>query len=414
VRLAAVLIAPVSLLVGASTRQPAPGWTQEELATLRSLSLATLESLPPDPSNRYADDSAAASLGKQLFFDPRFSGNGRVSCASCHIPQHGFQDGRPVGKGMGTGSRRTMPIAGTAYSPWFFWDGRSDSQWSQALGPLENPVEHGGDRLQYARLVSTYYRKGYARVFGAVPDLSGLPNHAGPVADSVRRLAWSRIAPVRQDEISRVYANIGKSIAAYERRIRVAPSRFDRYVAAELAGRPHRGSDSLTAEQVAGLRLFIGKANCSTCHNGSLFTDDHFHNIGVPPRAGAIAPDSGRTVGVRQAMASEFNCLGKYSDAKPGDCGEIRFAVTEGPELVAAYKTPSLRDVSSRAPYMHAGQFQSMSELLDHYNRAPAATVGTSELKPLGLSARELREIASFLETLASRGPTAGSGADHQ
>src|SRR5688572_6527717 len=167
-------------------------WTAEERETLRSLSLASLDPLPADPSNRYSDDTLAARLGRQLFFDTRLSSNGKVSCASCHVPSQDLQDGIPLGKGVGTAGRRTMPIAGTAYSPWQFWDGRADSQWAQALGPLESAVEHGGDRTQYAHVVATdpTYRSGYERTFGRIPVLDGLPAYAGPVADTVRAAAW--------------------------------------------------------------------------------------------------------------------------------------------------------------------------------------------------------------------------------
>jgi cytochrome c peroxidase len=298
-----------------------------------------------------------------------------------------------------------MPIAGTAHSPWQFWDGRADSQWSQALGPLESPAEHGGDRVQYAHVIAKEYRAAYEAVFGPAPDVRGLPERAGPVPDSTRAHAWARITPVRQEEISRLYANIGKAIAAYERKLEPASARFDRFVDAELAGRPHTPESAFTDEERAGLKLFVGKANCATCHNGALFTDNHFHNTGVPQSASGAPNDSGRTTGVRNVMAAEFNCLSKYSDAKPEQCDELQFATTEGPELVRAFKTPSLRNVASRAPFMHAGQFTSLSEVLAHYNRAPAAPGGKSELKPLHLSATELREIEAFLRTLS--GPLA-------
>jgi cytochrome c peroxidase len=102
-------------------------WTVEERAILGSLSLSSLDPIPPDPSNRYADDTAASRFGSKLFFDTRLSSNGLVACATCHAPEKGFQDGIPLGRGVGVAGRRTMPIAGTAYSPWQFWDGRADS-----------------------------------------------------------------------------------------------------------------------------------------------------------------------------------------------------------------------------------------------------------------------------------------------
>ena len=376
-------------------------WTAEQRALLNSLSLSNLRALPADPSNRYADNPAAARLGHQLFFDTRLSSTGTVSCASCHVPGQDFQDGLPLAKGVGAAARRTMPVAGTAHSPWQFWDGRADSQWGQALGPLESAVEHGGDRTQYAHVLAAQYREQYEVVFGQLPNLAGLPAHAGPVSDTARAAEWARIPAVRREEISRVYANIGKAIAAYERRIGFAPSRFDRYVDAELAGRPHTTENAFTRDEEEGLRLFIGKASCINCHNGALLTDNSFHNTGVSLPTISLPADSGRAVGVRQAIAGEFNCTSRYSDAKPEDCQELRFAVTEGEELVRAYKTPSLRNVAARAPYMHAGQILTLAAVVRHYNEAPRAPLGHSELKPLGLSRKELRQLEAFLRTLS-------------
>jgi len=376
-------------------------WTKEQREMLRSLSITSLEPLGADASNAHADDARAAALGRELFFDTRLSGNGKVACATCHLPARGFQDGKPLANGAGTTNRRTMPIAGTAHSAWQFWDGRADSQWAQALGPLESAAEHGGSRTQYAHVMAEQYAKEYETVFGPLPDTNGLPRRAGPVADSSVHAAWNRIPASRQEGISRVYANIGKAIAAYERRIEYGPSRFDRYVEAELAGRPHSATDSFTPEEEAGLRIFIGKGNCTNCHNGALLTDGHFHNTGIPVSALVAAVDSGRATGARQAVAGEFSCTSRYSDAKPGECEELEFAVTEGEELVRAYKPPSLRNVADRAPYMHAGQLATLEAVAAHYSAAPAAPFGHSELKPLHLSQGEQRELVAFLRTLS-------------
>ena len=370
----AIPVVACSAWIGASTGEK---WSPEQKTMLASLSLASLGPVPADPSNRVADNPAAQAFGKQLFFDKRLSSNGQVACATCHLPQLGFVDTTPLAHGVGTTGRRTMPIAGTAYSPWMFWDGRKDSQWSQALGPLESSVEHGGDRSMYARHIASFYRKEYESVFGRLPAL------------------------VNRDSVTVVFANMGKAIAAFERTINFDTTRFDRYVAAELAGRPHTVADSLTPEEEGGLRLFIGKAGCVNCHNGPRLTDDHFHNTGVPASALVSSIDSGRATGARQVMSDEFNCLSKYSDAKPSQCSELRFAVTEGPELLRAYKTPSLRGVAQRAPFMHAGQLASIDEVLAHYNRAPKAPFGKSELKRLRLKPRELRKISAYLKTLS-------------
>jgi len=405
------LVAPVIVVAGltaiaavtiGNVRRNAMTWTPAELATLRSLSLRSLEPLGADASNRFANDPEAAALGRDLFFDTRLSGNGEVSCATCHVATQDFQDSKPLADGVGRTARRTMPVAGTAHSPWLFWDGRTDSQWAQALGPLESAVEHGGTRAQYAHVVAEQYRERYEAVFGRLPSLTSIPRHAGPVADSTARAAWGRLPAEAQEQISRVYANIGKAIAAYERRIEPGVSRFDRYVDAELTGARHIPENTLTADEESGLRLFIGRARCATCHNGARLTDDHFHNTGVPLPAVTLPADSGRAVGVRQVVSGEFNCTSRYSDAKPEDCEELRFAVTSGPELVRAYKTPSLRNVANRAPYMHAGQIASLDGVLAHYAAAPTAPFGRSELVPLRLSPNERRQLVAFLGTLSA------------
>jgi cytochrome c peroxidase len=401
----ALLAAVIALILTVTTNLHADShrrtrWSSKERALLRSLSIGSLGAAPRDPSNRFADDSIAASFGYLLFFDTRLSSTGTVSCATCHMAEKNFQDGRPVGRGVGEGSRRTMPIAGTSRSPWLFWDGRADSQWEQALGPLESTVEHGGERTQYARLIAAKYRARYGSIFGRLPSLNGLPLHAGPVGDTVRAAAWRRIPTARRDDISRVYANIGKAIAAYERRIDYAPARFDRYVEAELASDTLTSQSVITPDEEAGLRLFIGKANCVNCHNGGLFSDGHFHNTGVALSRAPTPLDSGRASGVLKALAGEFSCTSRYSDATTEDCAELRFAVTEGADLVRAYKPPSLRNVVDRAPFMHAGQLASLDDVLEHYSNAPRAPLGQSELKPLHLTSSERRQIIAFLGTL--------------
>lgn len=389
-------VVAVAALVGGATLR-SRGWSDEEVETLRSLSISELEPLPADPTNRYGDDSAAVELGHALFFDTRLSGNGQVSCGSCHDPQRQFQDGLPLARGVGRTDRRTMPIVGAAYSPWMFWDGRKDSQWAQALGPLESPVEHGGTRAQYAHVIAEHYRERYERVFGPLPALDGVPRRAGPIADSAARAAWEAMPPEKRDEVTRVYANLGKAIAAYERRLHPGAGRFDRYV--EQVASPGRADGILSADEEAGLRLFIGRANCTQCHNGPLLTDDHFHNTGIPAVPG-LPDDLGRAAGARQVLGDEFNCLGPYSDARPEQCAELRFLVPEGEALVRAYKTPSLRGVAARAPYMHAGQIGTLEEVVAHYDRAPAAPAGHSEIRPLRLSARERAQLVAYLRTL--------------
>ena len=384
------------------------GWTAAQLDELRSMSIAALEPLPPDPTNRVADDPRAAVLGRRLFSDTRLSSNGRVACSTCHQFDRGFQDGAALATGVGTTTRRTMPIAGTSRSPFLFWDGRKDSLWAQALGPLESAVEHGGTRAQHARVIAARYRADYETLFGPLPDLSGVPLAAGPAGTRVERARWAALREAQRDAVTQVFVNAGKAIAAYERRIAIGPSRFDRYVDAVTNGQSGQGI--LTDVEIAGLRLFIGRASCAQCHNGPLLTNNEFHNTGVPPRP-RLPEDRGRLNGAAAVLRDEFNCRSKWSDARDR-CSELEFIVSDGRAVDRAYKVPSLRNVAERAPYMDAGQLASLTDVLDHYNRAPAAVGGQSELRPLRLKAGELRQLEAFLRTLS--GPIdAGDGASY-
>ncbi len=367
----AILAGAVAVLTAAAARQ-AGRWTAKEIETIKSLALDELGPVPADPTNRVADDPRAVEFGHKLFFDTRLSSNGKVSCASCHIPDREFQDGTALAQGVGTTNRRTMPIAGTAHAPFLFWDGRKDSQWSQALGPLESPVEHGGNRAQYARLVAEHYRAEYEAVFGPVPALD------------------------EPDSVTAVFVNMGKAIAAYERRLEYGPSRFDAYAAAL----PDNAEGILTRDEEAGLRLFIGKAQCIRCHNGPLLTNNEFHNTGVPARAD-LPYDAGRMAGARLVLEDEFTCRSRWSDADPASCAELDYMVVDAPELERAFKVPSLRNVAERAPYMHAGQFATLEEVVAHYDRAPKAPAGESELERLKLSDREKRQLVAYLRTLS-------------
>ena len=376
-------------------------FTEAEKATIASISLSSLPPLPPDPTNKYADDPAAAALGATLFFDQRMSSDGVVACGTCHLIDRQFQDDLPRGKGIGTTDRRTMPLAGVAWGPWFFWDGRRDSLWSQALTPLEDQREHGGTRAFYAHFVAENFSERYQRIFGPLPDLSAVPKQAGPFGKPAEQRAWNAMTPDQQEAVNRVFANLGKAIAAFERSIVPEETRFDRFAEALAAGTEPSGNAALTDEEIAGLKLFVGRANCSTCHTGPRLTDDSFHNTGVPVVPG-LPDDLGRESGAMEVVADPFNCLVKFSDAGPEACGELRFMVKDAPQLTRAYKPPSLRGAAARPPYMHAGQFATLEEVVDHYASAPAAPSGKTELHPLTLSERERQQLIAFLKTLAN------------
>ncbi len=245
------------------------------------------------------------------------------------------------------------------------------------------------------------YAREYEQIFGALPDLLQVPRSGGPVTDREAASAWSGLTDAQREDVTRVFVNIGKAIAAYERRIEFGASRFDKYVNAVTTGQSD--PNILTDNEIAGLRLFIGRANCTQCHSGPLPTSNEFHNTGVPPRP-QLAIDHGRLTGATAVLSDEFNCRSQWSDTR-ARCSELEFIVTGEHTLDRAHKVPSLRNVAERAPYMDAGQFATLAEVLDHYNRAPAAPTGHSELRRLRLKPVELRQLEAFLRTLS--GPVA-------
>lgn len=377
-----------------------PQFSDAEKKTIASLALNTLPALKADTTNQYADVPAAAALGSTLFFDVGMSRDGTVSCSTCHKIDRQFQDDLPQAVGVGRTNRRTMPLAGVARDPWFFWDGRRDSLWAQALTPLENPLEQAGNRAAFAHYIKKRFGERYERIFGPLPDLSTVPANASPLGTDTEKAAWNAMPAGEQEEVNRVFANIGKAIAGFERSIEPAQTRFDRFVIDLATGSKPQGDAAFSPEEVLGLKLFIGKANCVTCHNGPRFTDNSFHNTGVPP-VKDLPPDRGRVDAVAQVQADPFNCFGKFRDGDASACRELRFMVKGGEQLVRAYKTPSLRGAATRAPYMHAGQFSSLDEVVAHYSKAAPSVEGVSEVHPLDLSDRERAALVAFLKTLS-------------
>jgi cytochrome c peroxidase len=399
------------LLAGYSLWQNVPAplprvWSSAELATLQSLALQSLPPVPADPGNAVADNPQAAALGGRLFFDTRLSASGQVSCATCHQPALLFTDGLARAVGMAQVDRSAMSLVGAAYSPWLYWDGRKDSLWSQALEPLENPREHGSNRVDVARLLLTdpVYRPLYDALFPQPGDLAlriadaGQFPAASPLGDAHWQAAWHALAEQDQHHINQVFSNAGKALAAWQRQLQPGAAAFDEYVARLATDAQVLQPDSLTRAELAGLRLFIGKAQCVNCHNGPLFTNNAFHNTAVLNAPG-VMPSSGRSRGLRLAQADVFNCLGPYSDAAPQDCQELRFA-RGGDEMRGAQRTPGLRNLAATAPYMHAGQIATLEDVIEHYDRAELALLGHNEAKPLGLRAVEKRQLRAFLDSL--------------
>lgn len=394
----------LALVSARASAQTAPAELDERTRSIVA-SLTRHALLPPDPTNAVADDPRAAALGQFLFFDARLSPDGKFACATCHDPARAFADGEPLARGRVTLARNTPTLLDAARVRWLFWDGRADSLWSQALVPLESDDEMGTNRGRVAHHIASdpELKRAYESLFGVLPDLARVPRDAGPLggAEDPRRRAWLALAKTERTAVERVFANVGKALAAYERRLLPSGSPFDENVA-----RVRRGHESTTYPEAArrGLVLFFGRANCRSCHVGPTFSDQEFHNIGVPARDGSSARDSARHGGITQLLRDPFNARGPYSDARDGESARELAQLDATPEVWAAWRTPSLRNVARTAPYMHQGQFATLRDVLEYYSTlkdsVPVGHHGEKVLTPLNLTDSEIADLVAFLETL--------------
>ena len=255
-----LIILPLCLLLAgwiairSLAQEGAPRIIQINVNQLGPQRLGPLPAVVSPPGN--PTSSLKIHLGKELYFDPRLSADGKVSCASCHNPALGWSDEGPTSKGIGgqLGGRRSPPVSNAAYSPLQFWDGRSPSLEDQAKGPIQNPIEMGNTHQAMIQTVSkiTGYEEEFKSVFGE--------------------------GPITIDQVA-------DAIAAFERTVVTTDSRFDRYA---------RGTqDALTPLEKKGLEIFNGKGHCTACHWGPYFSDGRFHNLGVPAKD-PKNPDVGR------------------------------------------------------------------------------------------------------------------------
>lgn len=326
---------------------------------------------PADPTNEFGDIADAATLGKKLFEDKTLSPSGTVACQTCHDATKAFADGLKQSTGVTVGDRNSPSIALAAHSRWQFWDGRADTLWMQALGPFENDKEFASSRLFVAHAISDRYAAEYAAVFGAkypLPDISALPA-AGRPGDP----AWQALSQTDRDAVTRIYVNVGKAIAAFERTLRVQPNALDRYAAGDMT--------ALAGVQKQALQQFF-KVGCTQCHWGPRLTDDAFHVIRFPTGRQDGAADKGRAEVLLGLASAEFVASSKWSDA-PASAKPLVFT-TAPPSMDGAFKTPTLRGVTQSAPYGHGGSLALLSDVANHYGQRgsaviPAKAAGTAE-----------------------------------
>jgi cytochrome c peroxidase len=301
--------------------------TTDEQALLADFRRPAIE--PISKSNPMTPEKVA--LGQMLFFDPRLSGSGAISCSTCHNPALGWSDAMPKGLGHMGGrlGRHTPTILNVAYGEPYFWDGRAATLEDQAKGPLTSAAEM--NMPAYVAVNKILSIPGYVTAF----------SYAFPGK------------PVSMDTIA-------AAIASYERTVVSGSAPFDKWVAGD--------ETAVSASAKRGFVLFNGKANCAVCHSSWRMTDDGFHDIGIS------GTDLGR------------------AKVSPGII-----------QLEYAFKTPTLRNINQRAPYMHDGSLTTLPAVIDHYD---TGFVNRPSLDPqmhrLGLTPMEKADLLAFLDTLTS------------
>jgi cytochrome c peroxidase len=310
---------------------------------------------------------AKVELGRQLYFDPRLSADGTISCASCHHPDEGW--GRHTQFGVGIRDQeggRNSPISyNRILSGPQFWDGRAATLEEQAVGPIANPIEMGNTHET------------------AVKTIKKIPGY---------QMQFKKIF---KDGVN--IDNVGKAIAAFERAVVTGPTPFDyqeqlkpflkldkedledfkeEYEAALAMTKKHPMSDSAKR----GMKLFFSEeVNCAACHLGPNLADEKYHNLGVG------------------------------MDADKPDLG--RYEVTKQEKDKGAFKTPTIRNVEQSAPYMHDGSLETLEEVVEHYNKGGTPNPWLSDkVKKLNLSAQDKKDLVAFMKACTGPFPKVESG----
>lgn len=316
---------------------------------------------------------AKVELGRKLFFDPRLSADGRISCASCHDPKLAFTDGRPVAEGIAgrRGSRNSPTLLNAMFNAGQFWDGRADTLEDQAVQPLVNPLEMGNgsyDEVVKRLLAIPDYTTEFQSVFGSDVKIE----------------------------------LIGKAIAAYERALVSGDSPLDRFVAGD--------QNAISEPAKRGFALFRGKARCSRCHTFSdampFFSDFNYHNTGVAmnnPNYDKLSRQAYAVIETDKAR-EVIDALAKQEGGQELGRVLITYQVFD----IGSYRTPSLRNIALTAPYFHDGSAKTLADVVRFYNEGGRQNINREwDLNTLSLTEDEERDLVAFLESLTGRIPLA-------
>lgn len=344
-----------------------------------------------DRTNRYSGHPDAIRLGAMLFGEPRLSGNGAISCQSCHRPEHGWSEPKARSEGLQLQDRNAPGLLNVRLQRWFGWDGANDSLWAAGIRPVLKDSEMGGSAAATAKLF----------------------REDAPLACLARR-----IEPVyagMDDEAVLVLA--AKALAAFQETLNSPRTPFDDFRDA-LAANDRAAMGRYPEGAQRGLALFTGRGQCGMCHTGANFSNGEFHDTGLvfflndPDRKTGTPRrvDPGRHGGIAHLQASPFNLLGRHNDDPGGAASIPARHVAQQHRNWGEFKVPSLRGLSATAPYMHDGSKPSLRDVILHYSELDEDRLhsdGEAILRPLHLSEAEIADLQAFLESLSVPDDTA-------
>ncbi|KQX15694.1 cytochrome-c peroxidase [Flavobacterium sp. Root420] len=304
-------------------------------------------------SNEYNFTPEKAALGEKLFYDKSLSKNNDRSCATCHHPEKAFTDGLKTNVSL-TGSnltRNTPTLTYASLQNAQFWDMRQIDLEKQSVDVIQNKDEmHGSMENIHAKILLD---KDYIKLF---------------------KKAYPKTLKAETWQIQNVIASYVRSLNSFD-------SRFDIYMRGE--------KDILNNQEVEGMNLFMGKAKCATCHFTPLFN-------------GTVPPSYSKTE--HEVIGTPNEASGKKLSPDLG-----RYLYNKMPQLIGAFKTPTVRNVAVTAPYMHNGVFKTLEEVVSFYNKGGGKGLGyevenqTLPFDKLNLTVKEEQALVAFMKTLTDK-----------
>ncbi|MEP4768929.1 MAG: cytochrome c peroxidase [Roseibium sp.] len=333
-------------------------------------------SFQSDPSNRVSNDTRAIALGAALFNDPVLSVDRAFSCASCHDPEQAFttSDARAFGRVLL--DRNTPSLRNLAGLRWYGWGGKSDSLWAASLHPIieEQEMAHSKESLKTA-ISESIYIDDFEAIFGDIQ--------------------------IQDPEL--VLVNTAKTLSAYLETLATGRTQFDDFRDA-LENQDLAAAANYPEAAQRGLQLFIGRGNCVLCHNGPRFSNNEFHDAGVPYFLSETEVDDGRFGGLNFLLSYAYTLDGNWSDDPEKQGAWVVRSVRRSHSDFGTFRTPSLRGVAETAPYMHDGSLIDLDAVIRHYSEIDTERLhadGEAILSELNLSDQEIADLAEFLESLS-------------